>query len=93
MKGTLAMSLIAIAALVVAFLQHQEATALRASLARSEEARLALEAEVAANAAQQQSVQQQIQQLQDNLRSSSAQLLQLSTSLQEAREMLVPPAP
>jgi len=93
MKGTLAMSLIAIAALVVAFLQHQEATALRGSLARSEEARLALEAEVAANAAQQQSVQQQIQQLQDNLRSSSAQLLQLSTSLQEAREMLVPPAP
>jgi flagellar biosynthesis chaperone FliJ len=36
-------------------------------------------------------VQQQIQQLEDNLRSSSQQLLQLSNSLQEAREILLPP--
>ena len=93
MKAALLMTLIALAALAVAFLQFQEATALRDSLARSEEARLALQAQIDANATQQESVQQQIQQLQDNLRSSSQQLLQLSNSLQEAREMLVPPEP
>jgi len=91
MKATLLMTLIALAALGVAFLQYQEAASLRGSLARSEEARLALQAQVDANVAQQESVQQQIQQLEDNLRSSSQQLLQLSNSLQEAREILLPP--
>jgi flagellar biosynthesis chaperone FliJ len=85
------MTLIALAALGVAFLQYQEAASLRGSLARSEEARLALQAQLDANVTQQESVQQQIQQLEDNLRSSSQQLLQLSNSLQEAREILLPP--
>jgi cell division protein FtsX len=93
MKAALLMTLIALAALAVAYLQYQEAASLRGSLARSEEARLALQAQVDANTTQQANVQQQIQQLQDNLRSSSQQLLQLSNSLQEAREMLVPPTP
>jgi len=93
MKSALLMTLIALAALAVAFLQYQEAEALRGSLTRSEQARAALQAQVDANTAQQDSVQQQIQQLQDNLRSSSQQLLQLSSSLQEARAMLAPPAP
>lgn len=93
MKTALLMTLIALAALAVAYLQYQEAASLRSSLVRSEEARLALQAQVDANASQQVSVQQQIQQLQDNLRSSSQQLLQLSNSLQEARELLVPPTP
>jgi len=91
MKATLSMTLIALAALGVAFLQYQEAASLRGSLARSEEARLALQAQLDANVTQQESVQQQIQQLEDNLRSSSQQLLQLSNSLQEAREILLPP--
>jgi flagellar biosynthesis chaperone FliJ len=91
MKATLLMTLIALAALGVAFLQYQEAASLRGSLARSEEARLALQAQLDANVTQQESVQQQIQQLEDNLRSSSQQLLQLSNSLQEAREILLPP--
>jgi TolA-binding protein len=93
MKAALLMTLVALAALAVAYLQYQEAASLRGSLVRSEEARLALQAQVEANATQQASVQQQIQQLQDNLRSSSQQLLELSNSLQEAREMLVPPPP
>jgi cell division protein FtsX len=93
MKAALLMTVIALAALAVAYFQYQEAASLRGSLARSEEARLALQAQVDANTSQQASVQQQIQQLQDNLRSSSQQLLQLSNSLQEAREMLVPPTP
>jgi len=93
MKATLFMTLIALAALGVAFLQYQEAASLRDSLTRSEEARQTLQALVDANVAQQESVQQQVQQLEDNLRSASQQLLQLSSSLQEAREMLVPPNP
>lgn len=93
MKSLLATSVIAIAALAVAFLQHQEVESLKGSLARSEVARQALEAQLAANAAQQQGVQVQIQQLQDSLRASSQQLLQLSSSLQEARDLLTPPVP
>ncbi len=93
MKATLFMTLIALAALGVAFLQYQEAVSLRGSLMRSEDARQALQVQVDANVAQQESVQQQIQQLEANLRSASQQLLQLSSSLQEAREMLVPPNP
>ena len=93
MKATLFMTLIALAALGVAFLQYKEAASLRGSLTRSEEARQTLQALVDANVAQQDSVQQQVQQLEDNLRSASQQLLQLSSSLQEAREMLVPPNP
>jgi hypothetical protein len=53
MKATLLMTLIALAALGVAFLQYQEAASLRGSLARSEEARLALQAQVDANVTQQ----------------------------------------
>jgi len=90
MKATLAMSAIALAALAVAFLQFQEAGSLRATLALSEAARLALQAEVEANADQQSGVQQQIDLLQENLRRSSEQLLQLSDSLQEARGLLAP---
>lgn len=93
MKTTLAMAIVAIAALTVAWLHYQEAATLRSALTRSEESRLALQAQVDANAAQQESVQRQIQQLQENLRDSSQQLLQLSSSLQEAREMLAPAAP
>ncbi len=100
MKALLAMSLITLTALGVAVLQYQDAQALRASLQRSETAREALQreadisaAQLAASTAQQQSVQLQIEQLQESLRSSSAQLLELSNSLQEARQMIAPPPP
>jgi chromosome segregation ATPase len=100
MKALLAMTLIALTALAAAFLQYQQTEALRDSLQRSETAREALQrqadtsaAQLAASAAQQQRVQLQIEQLQENLRSSSAQLLELSNSLQEARQMMSPATP
>lgn len=100
MKALLAMTLISLSALATAFLQYQQTQALRDSLQRSEAAREALQqeldasaAQLAASAAQQQNVQLQIEQLQENLRSSSAQLLELSDSLQEARQLIAPAAP
>lgn len=100
MKALLAMTLITLAALATAYLQYQDAGALRASLQRSEAEREALQrqadasaAQLAASVAQQQSVQLQIEQLQESLRSSSAQLLELSNSLQEARQIIAPPPP
>jgi len=100
MKALLAMTLITLSALATAFLQYQQAQALRESLERSEAARETLQRQADASAARlaesdarQQSVQAQIEQLQDNLRTSSAQLLELSNSLQEARQMMAPPPP
>ncbi len=100
MKALLAMTLITLTALATAYLQYQDAQALRESLQRSEAARETLQrqadssaAQLAASVAQQQSVQGQIEQLQESLRSSSTQLLELSNSLQEARQMIAPPPP
>jgi len=100
MKALLAMTLITLAALATAFLQFQQTQALRDSLQHSEAAREALQRQADASAARlaesdarQQSVQAQIEQLQESLRSSSTQLLELSNSLQEARQMITPTAP
>src|SRR5690554_4663759 len=88
MRSPIIAATLVLCAATLAALQFSETRQLRAALVSSEAARAALEAKVAENAAQQASMQQQVATLQKNLQSSSRQLLLLSNSLQEAREMI-----
>jgi septal ring factor EnvC (AmiA/AmiB activator) len=95
MKTRIIAAILVLAASAVAFLQFSAAMQLRqelaqfeAQLAQSEAERAGLEQQVAANVVQQELFRQQIANLRENLQSSTAQLGILSSSLQEAREMV-----
>jgi septal ring factor EnvC (AmiA/AmiB activator) len=95
MKTRIIAAILVLAASAVAFLQFSAAMQLRqelaqfeAQLAQSEAERASLEQQVAANVVQQELFRQQIANLRENLQSSTAQLGILSSSLQEAREMV-----
>lgn len=95
MKTRIIAAILVLAASAVAFLQFSAAMQLRqelaqqeALLAQSETERASLELQIAANVAQQDLFRQQIANLRDNLQSSTAQLGLLSSSLQEARELV-----
>ena len=95
MKTRIIAAILVLAASAVAFLQFSAAMQLRqelaqfeAQLAQSEAERAGLEQQVAANVVQQELFRQQIADLRENLQSSTAQLGILSSSLQEAREMV-----
>tara|TARA_R110001592_G_scaffold185720_1_gene429841 strand:+ start:175 stop:507 length:333 start_codon:yes stop_codon:yes gene_type:complete len=95
MKTRIIAAILVLAASAVAFLQfsaamqlRQELAQIEAQLAQSEAERAGLEQQVAANVVQQELFRQQIANLRENLQSSTAQLGILSSSLQEAREMV-----
>lgn len=95
MKTRIIAAILVLAASAVAFLQFSAAMQLRqelaqneVQLARSEAERASLARQLATNVAQQELFRQQIANLRENLQSSTAQLGQLSSSLQEAREMV-----
>lgn len=95
MKTRIIAAILVLAASAVAFLQFSAAMQLRqqlsqneAELAQSEAERAGLELKLAANVAQQELFREQIANLRDNLQSSTAQLGALSSSLQEARELV-----
>ena len=95
MKTRIFAVILVLAASAVAFLQFSAAMQLRQELAQnearlreSEAERASLELQIAANIAQQDLFRQQIANLRENLQSSTAQLGILSSSLQEAREMV-----
>lgn len=95
MKTRIVAAILVLAASAVAFLQFSAALQLRqelaftqTQLARSEAERAGLEQQIVANVAQQELFRQQIANLRDNLQSSTAQLGMLSSSLQEARELV-----
>lgn len=96
MKATLAAGAVAVAAAGLAIQQYTTAQELRQQLQESENrgATLALQVQAQndANAQMQSNFEQQISRLQENLQSSSRQLVILSESLQETREMLDPDA-
>lgn len=95
MKTRIIAAILVLAASAMAFLQfsaamqlRQELSQFRAQLAQSEAERAHLEQKIAANVVQQELFRQQIANLRENLQSSTAQLGILSSSLQEAREMV-----
>lgn len=95
MKTRIIAAILVLAASAVAFLQFSAAMQLRQQLAQneielaqSEAERAGLEQKLAANVAQQELFREQIANLRDNLQSSTAQLGILSSSLQEARELV-----
>jgi peptidoglycan hydrolase CwlO-like protein len=95
MKTRIIAAILVLAASAVAFLQFSAAMQLRqqlsqneTELAQSEAERAELELKLAANVAQQELFREQIANLRDNLQSSTAQLGALSSSLQEARELV-----
>ncbi len=93
MRTTIIAAILVLAATAAAFLQFSAAMQLRAELAQSEAARAALEAQLAESLVQTSQFQEQINTLQSNLQSSSAQLALLSESLQEARQLIQGQAP
>lgn len=99
MRTGIIAAILVLAFAAVAFMQFSAAMQLRQELEPSEEARIRLEAQVAAledqlatqraaNAELQTRFQEQISALQSSLQASTAQLQQLSESLQEARGLL-----
>jgi len=95
MKTRIFASILVLAACAAAFLQfsaamqlRQELTQVELRLAQSEAERVALEQQLATNSAQQELFRQQIANLRENLQNSTAQLGLLSSSLDEAREMV-----
>ena len=100
MKTRIIAAILVLTASAVAFLQFSAALQLRqelaqneALLAESEAERARLTQKIDANVAQQALFRQQIANLRENLQSSTAQLGSLSSSLQEAREMVQDNAP
>tara|TARA_R100001377_G_scaffold84361_2_gene67729 strand:- start:1076 stop:1408 length:333 start_codon:yes stop_codon:yes gene_type:complete len=100
MKTRIIAAILVLTASAVAFLQFSAALQLRQELAQNEALLVESEAERArlmrqidANVAQQELFRQQIANLRENLQSSTAQLGSLSSSLQEAREMVQDNAP
>ncbi|MCB1649410.1 MAG: hypothetical protein H7A05_03490 [Pseudomonadales bacterium] len=99
MKTGIIAAILILACAAVAFMQFSAAMQLKQELAHSEEVRIRLEGELAAqkalvtaqqsaNAELQARFQEQLNTLQSSLQSSSGQLQQLSESLQEARGLL-----
>ncbi len=95
MRTTIIATIFVLAALAAAFLQFSAALQLKTELVQSEAERATLaeqltqtEAQLAQNEAHTAQIQEQVASLQANLQNSSRQLLLLSESLQEAREMI-----
>ena len=97
MKATLAASLLVVISLSVALVQYNTVQQLQQQLLDSESRSAALELQLQAqtdtNARLQNTFEQQINSLQENLQSSSRQLVILSDALQETREILNASAP
>lgn len=97
MKATLAASVFAVIATALALVQYNTTQELQRQLLESENRgatlKQQLQAQTEANARLQDTFEQQINTLQENLQSSSRQLVILSESLQETREMLNAIAP
>ncbi|MDP1932191.1 MAG: hypothetical protein Q8L60_12115 [Gammaproteobacteria bacterium] len=97
MKATLTVSLLAIAALGLALVQYNTVQELQRQLSESENHSVYLQQQIQeqteTNTRLQSTFEEQINQLQQNLQSSSRQLVILSESLQETRELLNQNAP
>ena len=75
-----------------AWLVHTENEALQQDMTTLQDYRQRYEEQLALNTRQREEFEAQVDQLQNNLRSSQAQLSNLSEALQEAREMMEPVA-
>ncbi len=92
MKATITACALAITAVGLALVQYNSAQELRRQLIESESHGAILQQQIQeqseANSRLQSTFEEQINRLQENLQSSSRQLVLLSESLQETREML-----